>query len=57
MQVAHLDELEAFTTLDGSQIRELAGPTGAPARNQSLGAGSLPPAGCAKRTEHQLAAS
>jgi mannose-6-phosphate isomerase-like protein (cupin superfamily) len=36
MHVANLADLESFTTLDGSGIRELAGPAWTPARNQSL---------------------
>ena len=45
MEKAHLSELTAFTTLDGSQIRELAGPAWTPARNQSLAEATLPPHG------------
>jgi mannose-6-phosphate isomerase-like protein (cupin superfamily) len=45
MQVAHLDELDSFTTLDGSSIRELAGPAWTQARNQSLAEAILPPGG------------
>jgi mannose-6-phosphate isomerase-like protein (cupin superfamily) len=45
MQVANLQELESFTTLDGSSIRELAGPAWTAARNQSLAEATLPP-GC-----------
>jgi mannose-6-phosphate isomerase-like protein (cupin superfamily) len=36
MQISKLDELESFTTLDGSSIRELVGPAWTQARNQSL---------------------
>jgi mannose-6-phosphate isomerase-like protein (cupin superfamily) len=36
MQKANLEELKSFTTLDGSAIRELAGPSWTAARNQSL---------------------
>jgi mannose-6-phosphate isomerase-like protein (cupin superfamily) len=45
MEIARLDELEAFTTLDGSTIRELAGPAWTPVRNQSLAEATLPPGG------------
>jgi mannose-6-phosphate isomerase-like protein (cupin superfamily) len=45
MQIARLDELDAFTTLDGSTIRELAGPAWTPARNQSLAEATVPPGG------------
>ena len=48
MQVARLAELEAFTTLDGSTIRELAGPAWTAAENQSLAEATVPPGG---RTE------
>ena len=41
----HLDELESFQTLDGSLIRELAGPAWTPARHQSLAEATLPPGG------------
>jgi mannose-6-phosphate isomerase-like protein (cupin superfamily) len=42
MHLANLDDLEAFTTLDGSTIRELAGPSWTPARNQSLAEATVP---------------
>ena len=45
MQVSALDELEAFTTLDGSTIRELAGPAWTAAENQSLAEATVPPGG------------
>jgi mannose-6-phosphate isomerase-like protein (cupin superfamily) len=45
VQVAHVDALDAFTTLDGSQVRELAGPAWTQARNQSLAEAILPPGG------------
>ncbi len=45
MEKAHLSDLMPFTTLDGSQIRELAGPAWTPARNQSLAEATLPPRG------------
>ena len=40
---ANLNELEAFITRDGSSIRELAGPSWTPARNQSLAEATLAP--------------
>jgi mannose-6-phosphate isomerase-like protein (cupin superfamily) len=43
MHVSKLDDLQAFTTLDGSTIREIAGPAWTPARNQSLAEASVPP--------------
>jgi mannose-6-phosphate isomerase-like protein (cupin superfamily) len=45
VQVAHLDELDSFTTLDGSSIRELFGPAWTAARNHSLAEARLPPGG------------
>jgi mannose-6-phosphate isomerase-like protein (cupin superfamily) len=43
MHVSKLDDLEAFTTLDGSTIREIAGPAWTPARNQSLAEATVAP--------------
>ena len=43
MQVANLSEVESFTTLDGSTIREVAGPAWTAARNQSLAEATVPP--------------
>ena len=45
MQISNLDELEQFTTLDGSGIRELAGPSWTAAENQSLAEATVPPGG------------
>jgi mannose-6-phosphate isomerase-like protein (cupin superfamily) len=45
MEIAQLDQLEAFLTLDGSTIRELAGPAWTPVRHQSLAEATLPPGG------------
>jgi mannose-6-phosphate isomerase-like protein (cupin superfamily) len=43
VQIARLSELPSFTTLDGSTIRELAGPAWTAAHHQSLAEASLPP--------------
>ena len=43
MQVANLRDVESFTTLDGSTIREVAGPAWTAARNQSLAEATVPP--------------
>jgi mannose-6-phosphate isomerase-like protein (cupin superfamily) len=43
MDVARRDELEPFITLDGSEIRELAGPAWTAARAQSLAEAIVPP--------------
>lgn len=45
MQIARLEELDSFVTLDGSSIRELAGPAWTAADNQSLAEASVPPGG------------
>ena len=45
MQIARRDEREPFTTLDGSTIRELAGPSWTQARNQSLAEAAVPAGG------------
>jgi mannose-6-phosphate isomerase-like protein (cupin superfamily) len=50
MDVRTRDEIEPFTTLDGSEIREWAGPVSAPARNQSLAEATIPVGGAS--TEH-----
>jgi mannose-6-phosphate isomerase-like protein (cupin superfamily) len=53
MHVANLDELDSFITLDGSQIRELAGPSWTPARNQSLAEATVPPGGATTAHYHR----
>ena len=45
MDIPNLERLEAFTTLDGSRIRELAGPSWTAARKQSLAEATVPPGG------------
>jgi mannose-6-phosphate isomerase-like protein (cupin superfamily) len=45
VHVANYDDAEPFITKDGSQIRELCGPSWTPARNQSLAEATLPPGG------------
>lgn len=50
MDVRSYEEIEPFTTLDGSEIREWAGPVSAPARNQSLAEATIAPG--AATTEH-----
>jgi mannose-6-phosphate isomerase-like protein (cupin superfamily) len=45
MQLARLSDLQSFITLDGSTIRELAGPAWTAARHQSLAEASLPTGG------------
>src|SRR6478735_1135969 len=47
-------QLEAFATLDGSEIREWAGPVSAPARNQSLAEATIPVGGATTEHYHRL---
>jgi mannose-6-phosphate isomerase-like protein (cupin superfamily) len=53
MHVANLDELEPFITLDGSSIRELAGPAWTPAREQSLAEATVPVGGATAAHYHR----
>jgi mannose-6-phosphate isomerase-like protein (cupin superfamily) len=53
MHVANLDELESFITLDGSSIRELAGPAWTPAQNQSLAEATVPVGGATTAHYHR----
>jgi mannose-6-phosphate isomerase-like protein (cupin superfamily) len=45
MEKSNLTELKSFVTLDGASIRELAGPSWTPARNQSLAEATVPAGG------------
>jgi mannose-6-phosphate isomerase-like protein (cupin superfamily) len=45
MHLSKLEDLEPFTTLDGSTIREIVGPAWTPARNQSLAEATVPVGG------------
>ena len=45
MRKTRLDDLDSFTTLDRSSIRELAGPAWTEAENQSLAEATVPPGG------------
>ena len=54
MRIERLDQVEAFTTKDGSEIRELAGiPTGN-SQNQSLAEATVPPGGETEEHYHRL---
>lgn len=53
MQIANLTDLEAFVTLDGSSIRELAGPSWTAARGQSLAEATVPPGGETEEHHHR----
>jgi mannose-6-phosphate isomerase-like protein (cupin superfamily) len=50
MRVERLDQVEAFVTKDGSEIRELAGTPTGNSRNQSLAEATVPPG--AETEEH-----
>jgi mannose-6-phosphate isomerase-like protein (cupin superfamily) len=54
VHLANLGDLEAFTTLDGSTIRELAGPAWTPARNQSLAEATVPVGGATTAHYHRV---
>jgi mannose-6-phosphate isomerase-like protein (cupin superfamily) len=53
VDVTSYSEIEAFPTLDGSEIREWAGPVSAPARNQSLAEAVIPPGGATTAHYHR----
>jgi len=55
MHVSKLDDLERFTTLDGSTIREIVGPAWTPARNQSLAEATVPSGGATTAHFHREA--
>lgn len=54
MDVTAYAAIEPFTTKDGSEIREWAGPVSAPAVNQSLAEASVPPGGATTEHYHRL---
>ena len=54
MRVEKLSELESFVTLDGSEIRELAGPASANAVNQSLAEATVPAGGATQEHLHRV---
>lgn len=54
MHVSHLDDAEAFVTLDGSTIRELAGAVSLPTDNQSLAEATVPVGGATAEHYHVL---
>src|SRR5262245_4671740 len=55
MHVSTLEDADAFTTLDGSTIRELAGPVSAPTGNQSLAEATVPVGGATAEHYHVVA--
>ncbi len=52
MHVSQLDRAEAFVTLDGSTIRELAGRVSLPTDNQSLAEATVPVGGATAEHYH-----
>jgi mannose-6-phosphate isomerase-like protein (cupin superfamily) len=55
MHLSKLEDLAPFTTLDGSTIREIAGPAWTPARNQSLAEATVPVGGRTVAHYHRVA--
>jgi mannose-6-phosphate isomerase-like protein (cupin superfamily) len=53
MEIRSLSKAEAFTTKDGSTIRELLGLPTSSARNQSLAEATLSPGGATQRHYHR----
>src|SRR3954453_21795932 len=54
VHVSTLDDASAFVTLDGSTIRELAGPVSIPTANQSLAEATVPVGGATEEHYHLL---
>ena len=54
MHVRSYSQIEPFITLDGSEIREWAGPVSAPAQNQSLAEATIPVGGATTEHFHRL---
>ena len=53
MEVRSYNQIEPFRTLDGSEIREWAGPVSAPAQNQSLAEATVPVDGATTAHYHR----
>ena len=54
MDISSYEHIQPFTTLDGSEIREWAGPKSIPARNQSLAEATIPAGGATTAHYHRL---
>ena len=54
MTLQNLTDQPAFTTKDGSTIREILHPSNSPVRHQSLAEASLPQAASTQRHHHKL---
>ncbi|MEY2515209.1 MAG: hypothetical protein QOJ89_2567 [bacterium] len=55
MHVSDIDEAQAFQSLDGSTIRELAGIASLPSRQQSLAEATVPAGGATDEHYHPVA--
>jgi mannose-6-phosphate isomerase-like protein (cupin superfamily) len=53
MRIENLDRVDPFVTLDGSTIRELAGPASGNAENQSLAEAAVPVGGATAEHYHR----
>jgi mannose-6-phosphate isomerase-like protein (cupin superfamily) len=53
MRIGNLDDAEPFVTLDGSVIREVAGPVSLPSSNQSLAEATVPVGGATAAHLHR----
>ena len=53
MRIENLERVESFVTLDGSTIREVAGPATGNAENQSLAEATVPPGGATAEHYHR----
>lgn len=54
VHISSYERIEPFITLDGSEIREWAGPVSAPARNQSLAEATIPVGGATTAHYHRV---
>jgi mannose-6-phosphate isomerase-like protein (cupin superfamily) len=54
VRVENLQQVESFVTLDGSEIRELAGPASGNAVNQSLAEATVQPGGATQEHFHRM---
>jgi mannose-6-phosphate isomerase-like protein (cupin superfamily) len=54
MHVSKLEQAEAFVTLDGSMIREVAGAVSLPSANQSLAEATVRPGGATVEHFHRV---
>jgi mannose-6-phosphate isomerase-like protein (cupin superfamily) len=55
VHVSDLEQAKAFVTMDGSTIRELAGPVSLPTEKQSLAEATVPVGGATAAHHHRVA--